>query len=231
MENLFGPNLKRLREEKGLTQKGLSDATAIPQTTISSWELNQKKAGWDSALQLANFFGVDVSEFSAALDSPPGAPRRGRPPKQFPIIRPFASGKVPILGDVAAGRPTNAGEMGVETLDFKEFEGPNRFVLRVRGESMVDEHITPGDLVLVQSVPESDMADGDVVVAMIDNETTIKKLGISGKGKNKEFKLYPRNAESKMPPILVNNNEAVTISGIAIALVRKLRVIGRRKKS
>src|SRR5262249_6425157 len=87
--------------------------------------------------------------------------------------RPFAAG-LPLLGTVAAGSPTQALEQA-DHLEFADlFGGPNRFALRVRGQSMIENHIDDGDYVVIHQ--QQTAKNGDRVVAMVDNEVTLKRF-------------------------------------------------------
>ena len=87
--------------------------------------------------------------------------------------------EVPLLGRVAAGKPTLAVENieGVVPLARDWAEGGEVFLLRVKGESM-SPYILPGDYVLVRCQPSADQ--GDVVVALIDDEATVKRFFLKG---------------------------------------------------
>jgi repressor LexA len=82
---------------------------------------------------------------------------------------------LPVLGVVAAGKPLAVEpDAAAEWFDFDaELGGDDRFMLRVRGESMIDQHIAPGDLVVIRRKPEPE--SGETVVVSIDGETTLKQ--------------------------------------------------------
>ncbi len=85
---------------------------------------------------------------------------------------PARGGQIPIVGVVTAGVPILAVENQEGTLSW---EGdPNCFALRVRGDSMIDAGIFDGDLVVVR--PQQNADDGQIVVAMIEDEATVKTL-------------------------------------------------------
>ena len=92
---------------------------------------------------------------------------------------PVPEDKVPIVGNVAAGSPILAQEC-IE--DYLTFETGGRsgeyFALRVRGESMLNAGILPGDLVVVQR--QQTARNGEIVVAMIDDEATVKTYSRQG---------------------------------------------------
>src|SRR5262249_30529034 len=108
---------------------------------------------------------------------------------------------LPFLGEVAAGIPIEAVPQD-ERLEFNElFGGPNNFVLRVRGQSMIESHIDDGDYVVIrkQNIAEN----GERVVAMVDSEVTLKRYF-----KDKEhIRLEPANG--KMNPIYLDSSRDV----------------------
>src|SRR3981081_1064395 len=83
--------------------------------------------------------------------------------------------EVPLLGRIAAGAPVEAVEQR-EAVRFGDFLGnPDVFALEVRGDSMIEDHICSGDLVLVERTTQ--VKDGDIVVALIGGaETTLKRF-------------------------------------------------------
>ena len=98
------------------------------------------------------------------------------------------SGRVPVLGDVAAGSPILAQEC---IDDYISFDTQGRdgefFALRVRGESMLNAGILPGDLVVVHRQPTAQ--NGEIVVALLEDEATVKRLSRRGD----EVWLLPEN--------------------------------------
>lgn len=84
-------------------------------------------------------------------------------------------GGVPIVGDVAAGSPILAQECIEDYLPYTpQRRGETYFALRVRGESMRDAGILPGDLVVVQQ--QSTCRQGEIVVALLEDEATVKRF-------------------------------------------------------
>src|SRR5262249_39357827 len=83
-------------------------------------------------------------------------------------------GGLPFLGQVAAGSPILAPAQD-DRLDFRDlFGGSNNYVLRVRGQSMVESHIDDGDYVVIRK--QHTATNGERVVAMVDNEVTLKRF-------------------------------------------------------
>jgi len=123
---------------------------------------------------------------------------------------------VPLLGRIAAGAPVEAMEQR-EELHFADFAGNgNTFALEVRGESMIEDHICDGDLILLERVQEA--RDGDIVVALVGGtETTLKRFY---RDANAMVRLQPANATLK--PILVPARD-VQIQGRLLAVLRKYK--------
>ncbi len=95
------------------------------------------------------------------------------------------NGQIPILGTVTAGMPILAVENQEGTMLW---EGdPNCFALRVRGDSMIGAGIISGDLVVVR--PQQTAEDGQIVVALLEDEATVKRL----RRKNGDILLHPEN--------------------------------------
>jgi repressor LexA len=125
-----------------------------------------------------------------------------------------ASFEVPLLGRIAAGAPVEA-IAGEDTLNFADFAGdPNTYALKVRGDSMIEDHICDGDYVLIERA--SSARDGETVVALVDGvETTLKRFYAEPGDK---VRLQPAN--SSMQPIHVPK-ASVRIQGKLIAVLRK----------
>lgn len=122
--------------------------------------------------------------------------------------------QIPLLGLIAAGRPVEA-VLDDQTVSVpRDMVGRKRcYALRVRGTSMIDEHILDGDLVVVHSISEA--SNGDTVVALVeDTYATLKKFYREGD----RVRLQPAN-ESLEPLWL--NGEAVKIQGIVVGLIRR----------
>lgn len=125
--------------------------------------------------------------------------------------------RVPLLGRVRAGPLTEAvqdleGYIGVETRYPKQ----ELFALRVRGESMKNAAILPDDIVVVRTQPTAE--NGDIVVALIEDEATVKRLVV----RNRRVELHPENPS--FSPI-VPDPEAVRILGKVIEVRRYLETL------
>lgn len=126
---------------------------------------------------------------------------------------------IPILGKVAAGQPILAVEQAVDTVRVdRVLIGGHRevFGLRIVGESMIEDGIFDGDYVFVKKTPSA--KPGEIVVAMIEGEATVKRYYPEGD----RIRFQPANAN--MDPIIVRRSEfkSVDIIGIVVGVYRKL---------
>jgi repressor LexA len=123
--------------------------------------------------------------------------------------------EVELLGTVAAGRPIEA-ILTQDTVSVpKDLHGNGRtFALRVRGDSMIEENIQDGDIIIVASQQTAE--NGQMVVALIDgNNTTVKKFY-----REPDFiRLEPANPQFK--PIFIRTPERIQIQGVVKGLIRK----------
>ena len=123
--------------------------------------------------------------------------------------------ELPLLGYVAAGAPIEA-IAGNETIEVPESLVGKRdtYVLRVRGDSMIDEQIRDGDFVIVNEKHSAD--NGEMVIALIDGTSaTVKKFYRERDGR---IRLQPAN--ETMNPIYVHEND-ITIQGIVVGVLRR----------
>ncbi len=123
------------------------------------------------------------------------------------------SATLPLLGRVAAGVPITAVENWEEQFVLPASWVPRRggFMLRVKGDSMIDAAILDGDLIVVE--PQPTAHDGEIVVAMVDGEATVKRFYREAG----RIRLQPENPA--MAPIYADD---VTIVGRVEAVIRKL---------
>src|SRR6185436_13169991 len=123
--------------------------------------------------------------------------------------------EIPLLGIVAAGQPIEA-VLSHDTVPVpKDMQGHGRtFALRVRGDSMIEENIQDGDIIIVASQKTAE--NGQVVVALIDgNYATVKKFY-----QEPEFiRLEAANPQYK--PIFIKTPERIQIQGVVRGLIRK----------
>lgn len=121
---------------------------------------------------------------------------------------------LPLVGVIAAGSPIEAIE-NQERLDpVGMYDPASHFVLRVRGDSMTEDHIDDGDLIVVRS--QSTCRDGDTVVALMEGGVaTLKRFFDEGT----HVRLQPANSEFE--PIIVSRPD-VDIQGVVVGIIRRI---------
>jgi repressor LexA len=124
---------------------------------------------------------------------------------------------IPIIGRVAAGSPILSeenvdGSILIDPTFIKRTE--DSFALKVKGDSMTDAGIYEGDLVIVS--PNQNVGNGDIIVARINDEVTVKTYEYQ----NKVIKLIPHN--KNYAPIIVENKEDFSIVGKVTGVLRWL---------
>ncbi len=124
--------------------------------------------------------------------------------------------RVPVEGLIAAGEP-------IQPLDDRDAwanvstamaGAPGAYALRVRGDSMIDEHIVSGDLVIIE--PRSIAKNGEIVVALLEEGVTLKTFYHEGK----RIRLQPAN--KTMKPIYVSPDQSFAIQGILRGVIRQV---------
>lgn len=121
---------------------------------------------------------------------------------------------LPVVGEIAAGGPIEAYQDASETLSVPQTIAPSgdAYVLRVRGDSMIEAHITDGDYVVIR--PQQTARNGDIVVAQVEeNSVTLKRFF----KENERIRLQPANAE--YPPQYYDD---VRIQGKLIGVIRRV---------
>ena len=121
---------------------------------------------------------------------------------------------VPIVGTVTAGEPILAVENieGYFPISPEFLKNKQTFMLKVKGESMINAGIFSGDYILVEETPTA--SDGEIIVALVEDSVTVKRFY----KEEDHFRLHPEN--DAMEPILVPKNTPFSIVGKVIGLFR-----------
>jgi repressor LexA len=132
---------------------------------------------------------------------------------------------IPIYGQIPAGMATLTeqtieGHVALDTGSVNASKNGRTFALRVRGDSMIDAHIVDGDIVILED--RKDVQSGDIVAALIDGETTLKRYVM-------EHGRPYLKAENSLYPDLTPARE-LTIQGVMISLIRKQPAAQRKKR-
>lgn len=169
-----------------------------------------------STREIQRFFGF--ASQTAAVNHLKALERKGflrRLPGDLIPVNADRFSSIPILGSIPAGMPTygEAVEEGGLAIDLRSIgisDSARTFALTVRGDSMIDAHIQEGDVVILEY---KEPRDGDVVAALIDGETTLKRFVMNG------GQPYLK-AENPAYPDLIPAMELV-VQGVMVALTRR----------
>jgi len=184
-----------------------------------------------STREIQHHFGyasqTSVMQYLGALERKGFLNRHAR--KARALITPVQKVRItdiPIYGQIPAGMATLTeenieGHVSLDTSSVNASKSGRTFALRVRGDSMIDAHILDGDLVILEN--RKDVQNGDIVAALIDGETTLKRYVL-------EHGRPYLKAENPLFPDLVPARE-LRIQGVMVSLVRKQMPAARRKRA
>lgn len=188
-------------------------------------ETSVTKRGYVPTLQeMADAMGIaslqGVKDHLTALERKGYLRRTPGRRRAIEVIQPLVpiAGNIPILGRVAAGRPLLAVENreGVLSLDNSLLGNGSHFALHVQGDSMIEAGITEGDYVIVRQQETAN--SGDIVVALLGEEVTVKRL------RKKGAILFLEAANPAYEPIpLTGTSPAPQILGVVVGQYRTLR--------
>jgi len=164
---------------------------------------------------------LEALEAKGYLRRDPTKPRAlelGRDPETSLIQRPTAARSVPLVGEIAAGAPLLADERVESVFTLPEdFVGDGEiFMLKVRGDSMIDAGILDGDYVVIRSQPT--VEQGAICAALIDGEATVKFFR---RTRNGEIFLDPAN--TAYDPIQIIEGHEASIMGKLVTVIRAVR--------
>ena len=129
------------------------------------------------------------------------------------VLEMHIDNRLPLLGLIAAGYPLEVFE-NTEYMDVPpQYIKPDNYVLKVNGNSMIDDQIKDGDFVIIKRVETAN--NGDTVVALVNNEATLKRYYKRKNG----IELHPQNSDFDI--IRVNSRDDFQINGIVLAVFRE----------
>ena len=183
-----------------------------------------------STREIQNHFGfasqTSVMQYLTALEKKGMINRQAR--KARALVTPLQRVRItdiPIYGQIPAGMATATeenieGHVSLDATSVNASKNARTFALRVRGDSMIGAHILDGDVVILED--RKDAQNGDIVAALIDGETTLKRYVL-------EHGRPYLKAENRAYPDLIPARE-LRVQGVMISLVRKQPAGARRKR-
>lgn len=206
--------IKEVLEEKGVKQTWLAEKLEKSYNMINSYVQNRRQPSLDDLYKIARILGVDIRDLldKEAFNRKEGI--KNSEDLSGDLVLVTKTVNVPLLGNIACGTPILAIE-NIETefpVSVDLLKGSNKyFLLRAKGNSMNEVGIIDGNLVLVKQQYTAE--NGDLVVALIDDEATIKEFHKN----NDAIVLKPRSTEQKHQPIILTRD--FRIQGIVVATI------------
>jgi len=191
----------------------------------------REKGVTPSTREIQSHFGfasqTSVMQYLAVLERKGFINRHAR--KARALITPVQKVRItdiPIYGQIPAGMATLTeqtieGHVSLDARSVNASKNGRTFALRVRGDSMIDAHILDGDIVILED--RKDVHNGDIVAALIDGETTLKRY-VTEHGRP-----YLK-AENPDYPDLVPARE-LRVQGVMVSLVRKQPLVEKRRRN
>lgn len=179
----IGIRIRERRLERGETQQVFAQSAGIGQATLSDIEAGRRQPTVDVALKIARYIGTSIDWLIEGREYRPSDNSIKTGLNSAPIHLPL------YLSPASAGQPSPAGSDYV-MVDLMEMLAPHpemSYVVRVVGDSMINAGIMYGDYVVVDRSVKA--RNGDIVVAVVDGETCIKRLEVMGE----RTWLYPAN--------------------------------------
>ncbi len=211
----FGNLIAAVRRERKISQLQLAKALNVTKQTISNYERGERRPDYEMLEAIADVLNVPMGFFltpeeqRAELD----ALRRRDGEESVPHgLVPVTLHKIPILGNVAAGKPIYSDEPIETYVDSADHKAD--FALVVKGDSM-DPLYKDGDIVYIRS--QSDVRDGQIAAVGVDDEATLKRVYHTPNG------LQLLSINPAYPPMLFTeqNSDDLRIFGLAVGYYRK----------
>ena len=187
----------------------IGSALSVSKQTVSAWRAGTRSPRFPMIQMIADYFGVNVG-WLLGYDVDPSQPDL----PDLPDIIPLQTRRIPLLGDIACGAPTEP----VQEFEAYVTAGSDvraDFALRAHGDSMIGARIMDGDIVFIRRQPVVD--DGQIAAVLIDGETTLKRVRHVGG----QLLLLPENPA--FSPIIAEKSQDIRILGRAIAFQSDVR--------
>ncbi|GIX05105.1 MAG: hypothetical protein KatS3mg114_0974 [Planctomycetaceae bacterium] len=225
MSNRVGNLIRKLREERGVTQRQLAQAIGSNYTYLSKIENGRLDhiPNSKTLIAIADALKLDRDWLLTECGRPPEKLTQSiashaeffrrlgqlRGKQLDAALQPFS-----LLGRVPAGPLAEAIEDAEEFELADLFSPGEHYLLRIRGDSMIEDGIRDGDVAIVR--PQSECNDGDVVVALVDGEEATVKRFYRQKSR---IKLQPSNAA--MEPLYIEP-QRIQIRGLVVGIIRTM---------
>lgn len=194
-------NIKRLMKEKGWTQMKLSEVSNISKSTLSDYINCKTLINPGNVEKLSEAFGVHKYQIDPSFKRS-DIIREGEEP--YPVHS-FRS--IPIVGAISCGNGVVAYENieGYEDIPQSWLNGGEYFILRAKGDSMINARIHEGDLLLIRR--QEDVENGEIAAVLIEGEAVLKRVYKT------DTALILQSENPKYEPIVAGKQSNITILG------------------
>ena len=199
-QTIISNNLTHLMETNNINNKELAEKLGVSESTVGKWLLKKSTPRMGVIEQIAKLFDIKKSDI---LEEPIDLS------KIDGITLLNAAKKIPILGNIACGEPIFA-EENFEGYFIADASIKASFILRAKGDSMIDANIHDGDLVFIKK--DFEIINGNIYAVLIENEATLKRVNKLGE----KFILNPAN--SNYEPIILDGSKETMILGEMIGV-------------
>ena len=204
--------LAQIRKEKNFSQQKLADTLGVSRSTVAMWETGPNQPDSDMLLRISALFRVSVDYLLGGTDDPAPAASFS----DIPNVRQVRKRQIPVLGEIACGKPIFADEQRDVYVSVTE-ELVCDYALIAKGDSMLPR-IRDGDLVFIREMPV--VPNGKIAAVLIDDEATLKRVFFDAE--NRKLMLIPDNPAYEPFMYVGEELQTVRIMGLAVAAQTRL---------
>lgn len=185
---MYGKKLRELRKIEGWTQEDVAKKLGISKQTYSHYENEKRKPSLDTIRELANVYQVNIDNIFSEQEN-----------GNFSLL--------PIVGTISCGNGVYAFEdiEGYEEIPNSWIKGADHFLLRAKGDSMINARIEDGDLLLIRK--QETFENGEIMAVIVDDEAVLKRIYKS------EDVIILQSENPKYPPKFITNKSDIRIIG------------------
>lgn len=185
---MYGKKLRELRKIEGWTQEDVAKKLGISKQTYSHYENEKRKPSLDTIRELANVYQVNIDNIFSEQEN-----------GNFSLL--------PIVGTISCGNGVCAFEdiEGYEEIPNSWIKGADHFLLRAKGDSMINARIEDGDLLLIRK--QETFENGEIMAVIVDDEAVLKRIYKS------DGVIVLQSENPKYPPKFITNKSDIRIVG------------------
>lgn len=185
---MYGKKLRELRKIEGWTQEDVAKKLGISKQTYSHYENEKRKPSLDTIRELANVYQVNIDNIFSEQEN-----------GNFSLL--------PIVGTISCGNGVYAFEdiEGYEEIPNSWIKGADHFLLRAKGDSMINARIEDGDLLLIRK--QETFENGEIMAVIVDDEAVLKRIYKS------DGVIVLQSENPKYPPKFITNKSDIRIVG------------------